>query len=234
MTVKSVLIGIGTLVVLAVGAGIFILWRLDVRGRAAVDEMCALDGGPTVYETAFAPGFLTESYTSDQCAICAEGVGERQFEFVDHEAKNKGMFIDEPGYYRWSLSTLGDPRCEAYLRAKERFPYLRIPQDYGREADRCFAIEHLPTRPDGYVYSESFRRAPAPNGRVLGVVEQFVRHEPTGRVLAVNRDYLYTAGTSTFLAGPGGITDATCPAAYEWRFNSRAMLTAVLRDEDRR
>jgi hypothetical protein len=232
--VKKVLGVIAALLALAIVGGVYLLNSMDARGRSAVMAMCAKDGGPNVSETVFAPGFLTDNETTATCALCEAAVGKETFEYVDYQAKHTGMYIEETGYYRVSLSTKGDARCEAYLRAKEKFPYLLTPQDHGRRSDQCYAIERLPDRPKGYVLSQQFRRTPAPNGYALGVVETFVRYEPTGRTLAVNRDYLYTGATSTLLAGPGGITDATCPNAQGWRFDQLSMTAAVIRDEEKR
>jgi hypothetical protein len=231
MKFRYLLGGAAGLLVLAVGTGLYMLDRRDKAGRAAVAEMCARDGGNTVDETVFASGFLTEVYNTDSCLLCIEAVGKGEFEYIDYEAQRTGDYIDDPGYHRVSLATKGDSRCESYLRAKEQRSYLPVPQDYGRAADQCYAIERLPSRPEGFVFSQQFRRAAAPNGYVLGVVETFIRAEPSGRTLAVNRDYLYTGATSELLAGPGGIVDSTCPTAGEWRMNHQKMLTTVLRDE---
>lgn len=220
-------IGIATLAVLAAEVGVFHLWRLDVRGRAAVTQMCAVDGGPTVTQTISVPGFLDDTIETDQCILCQTVVGKGVFTFVDYEVKRPTLYLDEAGYYRLSLSQLGDSRCERYSRAS----YPKTPADFGRDPSLCFAIERLAGRPAGYVYARGFRRAPAPNGYVLGVVETFIRHEPSGAVLAVNRDYLYTSVVSRYAAG-GGVTDATCPAAFSWRFDSEAMIKAVLSAED--
>src|SRR5438046_300316 len=105
ITAKNMVGGLLALIMLAIAFGAYVLHRRDVQGRAAVEEMCAQDGGNTVNETAFAPGFLTEVNTAYSCGLCEEAVGKEEFEYIDYQAKSAGQYTDEPGYYRVSLST---------------------------------------------------------------------------------------------------------------------------------
>jgi hypothetical protein len=215
------------------------IWLMDLRARSALAAMCAVDGGLRITETVYAHGYLDETFTENMCPTCIEAVGTGQFEYVDVQSKAGGDFyFKTPGYYRISLSNKGDPNCDAYLTAKQEHLdwALRVPSQYGLQPTVCFAVDKLADRPKGYIYSSGFRRGATRHGPTFGIAEQFIRYEPSGKILAVNRDYLYASWATLHLdmSGGGGRTDATCSSAYQWRFHSAAMRTRILRDDSKK
>ncbi len=82
------------------------------------------------------------------------------------------------------------------------------------------------------IYYRQFRKVTADNGVQPGAWEQVIAEEPSGKVLAINRDYLFTSEWTIRgdTSGGGGKVDAHCEdpevlTTYQFKFLDR-----VLRD----
>ena len=206
------------------------------RGKSAVAEMCAKDGGLRISATVFTAGYLLDDDQEIDCGACVEQLAKTSFDYVDFHNRRSDYtrLFEGAGYYRFSVSSIGDPRCTLYSEEVRRHLVLNAWR-YGLKASQCIAIERLPERPSGYVYSQGFRRTQANNGQALGVIEQFIREEPSGTTLATNRNYLFTSRMTRWLdmGGGGGKTDAMCADAEHWRIHRLDMIAKVLRDESK-
>ncbi len=60
------------------------------KGRAAVEQICARDGGLTTTETANVKGFMYLYDAQQTCLACMEGVGKHGFEYIDADLAHKG------------------------------------------------------------------------------------------------------------------------------------------------
>lgn len=234
MRVRHVVLAVIGLAVAAIVAGK--QWNM-VLGKAAVEKLCAYDGGLRINETTYVPGYLflvpSRPGADSDCLDCLSELGHHKFEYVDlylpydertHQVPSSWV-SDEVGYYRLSLSKLGDQRCDAFLKHLS-LRHLGL----GFAPDECVAVEHLPMRPAGYVFSTRFRQYVDENGVEIGVDEAFIVHEPTDRTIASLRNYIFTS--SFWLpwdeASKGGHQDASC---YLAGFNSpREFKQRVLRD----
>lgn len=225
--------GLGALVLLI--AGVLSYFEFDkYQGRRAVEEMCQRDGGPKVSRTVNAKGYLDDTNTVGGVTGVLGPLTRQGFEYVDFSSKYAGSelipVLKEPGYFRGSLRESSDASCifdsRTTGRVRERFAGLEIPDG------RCLAVERLSSRPKLYVYSRSFRNVNSVSGKKIGVIEQFIKLEESNEELAVNRDYIFTSKEHLWLdlSGGGGVIDASCPEANEFRLRSSRFIARVLRD----
>jgi hypothetical protein len=204
------------------------------RGIAAVKELCAKDGGLRVDDTVFVDGYLAPEGTP-RCIPCRDYLPKRLFEYVETYLPDGSGYLGDsgPGYYRYTLSTIGDVRCEG----SERDPIFRQAKaSWGFRENECLAVERLPDR----ISQFSWKRQ-QDTLRIDGDIEiaryDFVVFEiDSHRVLARHRDYAFTSKTARFfgsIAAGGANPDLRCHGIGPWS-DVRGLLQQVLRDPSKK
>lgn len=190
----------------------------SIAGHRLVRRLCAKDGGLRIHETMLAKGFLDESlnaYSVLYCSACFEQLAKQQFEYIDihvpGDPATAHPLAIRPGYYRLSLATRGDTRCERWKKNVNLRRWDEMLRNVGGRADQCVAVDALPERPAGAVLTESRERV-ANLFRVDVRVHRYrVQDAQSDRVLADLRDYLFYAAPDRWFNFAGG--DVPEPAA---------------------
>lgn len=218
-------------------AGILVVWFVlaygwqNFWGGRGVEALCAKDGGLRIERTMLADGFLFDMPDLGDCQACVEYLTKFNFVFVDINVQTpsdrRDTSLPEIGYYRMSLSTEGDPICEAWL-GDPRMQSAR--SSYGRFPllpSQCVAIKKLPERPSGAVVDRVVESVAVMGGQEVNLREWRLRVEPSGETLARIRDYTYMSKWATYFdfSGGGGTTAFRCTNV---RPGSPATLDALL------
>jgi hypothetical protein len=202
------------------------------KGRAAVAQMCARDGGLSITETVNVRGYLDLRGRSE-CSSCMEAVGKQRFDYVDAQLGENRRYdlYPEPGYYRHSRARVGDPRCEAYVRGRPN-KLIESQKRWGLAPDECIAIELLGFPPQGFVYDQRFHTITTDSGVPLGVVERVIADGRTDKTLAVYRDYVFSSESSLKgdMGGRGGKVDAHCEDPDEPSVRGLRFVSRILKD----
>lgn len=190
------------------------------KGIAAVEELCAQDGGERIFDTAYVAGYVTGNGGGNYfCNSCIELLGDRKFEYLDAEVD---IGTGAKRLFRYSLGHADDPRCETW-RQKSDAPRLLRQLDI-RE-DECVIVTELAGPPNGYVYARRGSTVDVGNRLQVAVDHWEIWHAKSGTVLARVRDYQFTSKLTSLLdmSGHGGNPDATC-----FKPGAKARLTVTL------
>lgn len=211
----------------------------SIAGHWLVRQLCAKDGGLRIHETMFARGFLDESlnaYSVLYCSACFEQLAKQQFEYIDihvpGDPATAHPLAIRPGYYRLSLASRGDTRCERWKKNVNLRRWDEMLGNVGRRADQCVAVDALSGRPAGAVLSKrDYRYARAGRPRIY-VRDISIDDISSGREVARLKDYYFVGMWSDlFNFGPARPT-SSCDvplAAYV-----RIMAAEPLRDVSRK
>lgn len=216
---------IPTLVVLSSG----LVGCDKAKGVAAVEDLCAKDGGEHIYATAYAHGYLTDS-RSYFCSSCIELLGNRKFEYID--ARITGPGERDGKYFRYSLGAKGDADCEEWRDPQAE----RLLMQLGIREGQCIVVTALPDMPKGYVYVRKGMRISVDAAIKVVLDEWRLSEIDSGTVVARIRDYQFTSKMSSMLdmSGHGGNPDATCMSADEKARSVTTLPERVLRDPMRK
>jgi hypothetical protein len=203
-----------TLIALAYG------WQSFWGGRG-VEALCAKDGGLRIEKTMAADGFLYDLPDQESgCLYCVEYLIKFNFVFVDINvqapSEQSDTSLPEVGYYRMSLSTEGDPRCDAWLEDAEAQRGRNWLSRIGLLPSQCVVIKKLPERPPGAVLDEEIKGIAVTGGQEVKLRERRLRVEPTGETLARIRGYTYASKWQKYLdeSGGGGGAQYRCSYPY--------------------
>lgn len=204
-------------------------------GIAAVNELCAKDGGEKIYESTFVAGYLEHYHLAD-CIACMGALPKNEFEYIDVfvEAGHGHREIAGPGYYRYFLSSVGDPRCDVW----EKDPlFLRTKSSRGFRSDQCLAVEPITTGISNFSWTRDYKLISAPDGMKIGSDEFTIFQIEPHRVLARHKDYTYTSKLTRFFGTLGSgyaNPDVRCGGRIGPWVNSPGLLQRVLRDETKK
>jgi len=195
------------------------LWIEEDLGNAAVKAACARDGGLTLRTPTVAPGFLYSEPGGSNCESCIRELAAGTSEYVDYlvRADGHGELFPVRGYYRMRIGTVGDSDCAVFDRAA----FVKMDANrFGLLPSQCIAVEPLPSRPVGPVYSQRYFDEPADWGIKLSVRELRIDDSSSGEEIAVLRDYRFYSSAAPFLdfSGGGGVASSTCWTYVNGRF----------------
>jgi len=198
-------------------------------GIGVVERLCASDGGVAIFDTAYSNGFLTYD-TSDTC--CFEELQRGDFAYLDIDLTQSSSVVFSglpPGYYRFTLAELNDPRCDVWKRYSL---YTLRAKTAGLPADRCVAVEALPGRPRGFAYSDRWTTVLGKYRTKLRLHEFTMSDTESGQVLARVRDYQFTSKLSSWpdMSDHGGNADAKCISTLDYSRTVRGLPSRVLRN----
>ena len=98
----------------------------SLMGHWLVHRLCAKDGGLRIHETAFVDGYLDESESNPySCLGCFWKLAKHQFKYVDVHVRGR-----TPEYFRFSLASKGDPRCEPSRDTFMRYGWSKLRRKY--------------------------------------------------------------------------------------------------------
>lgn len=222
-------------VVLVLAVLIFPLSGCDkAAGVAAVKELCAKDGGETIYESTFVAGYLASEHFAN-CIECKGALSRKQFDHIDvfvEAGGGKGSIVG-PGYYRYFISSVGDPRCDVW----EKDPlFLQTKASWGFRKDQCLAVEPITTGISNFSWTRVQKTVSGPDGIEIESDEFSVFQIEPYRVLARHQDYAFTSRMTKFfgsIAAGGANPDVRCNGTVPW-VDSPGLLQRALRDESKK
>lgn len=202
-------------------------------GIAAVKELCAKDGGETIYERTFVPGYLAPG--SVDCLAC-KALPKKEFEYIDVfvEPGRGYREITGPGYYRYFVSSVGDRRCDFWEKDPQ---FLLTKSSWGFRSDQCLAVEPITVGISNYSWTRVQKAVPGPEGIEIGSDEFTIFQIEPHRVLARHKDYTYTSKLTRFLGSieaGGANPDVHCSGRIGPWVNISGLLQRVLRDETKK
>lgn len=187
-----------SLLVAAIGvAAVVGYFEIDqLRGKRLVSELCARDGGLKVYETVEAKGYLDETIANPMyCYECFRRLISHQFEYVDvrvpADPTTAAPQAIQPGYYRFSLASRGDARCERWSKNVNLAEWNKQLLSEGMPPAQCVAVDELPSRPSEAVLTKSY--TPYPNGEspFIAVSDITISESFPGNLIAHLRNYYF-------------------------------------------
>lgn len=210
----------GSALVAIIGILLFVRIEEDL-GNAAVKAACARDGGLTLRTPTAIPGLLYSELGESNCVSCIWWLASGNVEYVDYLAMRDGIgeLFPVRGFYRMRVGSVGDPDCSAFDRAA----FVKAsPDRFGLLPGQCIAVEPLPSRPVGPVYSTSLYDEPAAWGIKLSVWEHRIDDSSSGEEIAVLRDYRFYSRAAPLLdfSGGGGVASSTCWTYVNGQFPS--------------
>jgi hypothetical protein len=171
----------------------------SLMGHWLVHRLCAKDGGLRIYETTFVDGYLDESESNPySCLGCFWKLAKHQFKYVDVHVRGR-----TPEYFRFSLASKGDPRCEPSRDTFMRYGWSKLEGSTGIASDHCVAVEALPGRPAGPVLTARDYQYDGEFGPPIYVRDVAINDVSSGRELAHLKNYYFVGKWSDlFNFGP--------------------------------
>ena len=166
------------------------------EGKRLVRELCAKGSGLTIHETTYANGYLDLIEDGMYCSACFERLAKRQFEYIDVKipgdpATTHPLAI-RPGYYRLTLTSRGDPRCELWGKNINLARWAELQRNVGvNTAQQCVAVSPLPELPDEAVLTRERGAVPGDHFPYLEYDVFALRNTRSHQTLAEIREYLH-------------------------------------------
>jgi hypothetical protein len=225
---------IAVLVVLACIPVSFYLGKIP--GRLAVADLCARDGGLTINESTYTPGYVNLA-TSQECWECIREIAGRKFDWVVFELRDGDGYDPEgnAGFYRFELSDGGDPRCMAW-DSGALGDVKRIRQEFDLTPSACIAATYIGSMPQSFTFEDNRTQLDLGWFNPLSAREVVISDSISGHVLARHREYSYTASITRIMDEGAGIgyPDAQCASSASGPFVGAKLRQDVLRDASKR
>ncbi len=176
------------------------IWFLIIDrfyGVYVAKRMCRDDGGETMFASTYVGGYLRSAeMIGAYCVDCMTALPAHKFEFIDVYLPTRGHIpgMKEPGFYRYTLSTVDDPRCDVWENNQQ---YKGVKHSYPFKADECLAVERLTGPASNYSWKQVGTRIPIVGGLFfIGRRDTIVYEVDSARVLSRTREYSYQSRTT--------------------------------------